>query len=164
VTAGSTFSPIATTTLGSATSSVTFNSFSGYTDLVLVFNGTVASGSGSSLSIQFNGDTGSNYSETILAGSGTAAGSGRDSNLAFSVVGTIYTTDNNAIVNVMNYSNATTYKTIISRSNNAANSVRAFVSLWRSTAAITSMVIKADNGAVNFATGCTFTLYGISAA
>ena len=162
--AGSTYTPIATTTLGSATSSVTFNSFTGYTDLVLVFNGTAASGSGSGISIQFNGDTGSNYSETILAGSGTAAGSGRDTSLDFSVVGTIYTTSNNAIVQFMNYSNSTTYKTILSRSNNAANTVRAFVSLWRSTAAITSMVIKADNGAVNFATGSTFTLYGIAAA
>ena len=114
--AGSTYTPIATTTLGSATSSVTFNSFTGYTDLVLVFNGTAASGSGSGISIQFNGDTGSNYSETILAGSGTAAGSGRDTSLDFSVVGTIYTTSNNAIVQFMNYSNSTTYKTILSRS------------------------------------------------
>jgi hypothetical protein len=41
--AGSTYTPIATTTLGSAQADVTFNSFSGYTDLVLVANVQLAS-------------------------------------------------------------------------------------------------------------------------
>lgn len=163
--AGSTYTPLATNTLGSAAASVTFSSIpSTYTDLVFIFNGKAASGTGASLSIQYNGDTASNYSETLIYGEGSAYGSARDTNLQFSVVGSIYTGDSNAIVNIMNYSNSTTYKTSVNRSNAAGSSVRAWASLWRSTAAITSMVIKLDNGAVNFTSGSTFTLYGISAA
>jgi hypothetical protein len=68
-----------------------------------------------------------------------------------------------SIINVMNYANTTTYKTSISRGNNSANRVRAYVALWRNTAAITSIQII-TNGAINFATGSTFTLYGIASA
>ena len=71
-----TYEPIATTTLASAQSSITFNSFSGYTDLVLVSNWASAN-STAFLNIQFNGDTGNNYSETEIRGDGTSASSAR---------------------------------------------------------------------------------------
>ncbi len=62
-----TYEPLATTTLGSAASSVTFSSISGsYTDLVVVFSGT-AGGGNSNLILTFNSDTGSNYSWTDRA-------------------------------------------------------------------------------------------------
>ena len=69
---------------------------------------------------------------------------------------------NNAIVQFQNYSNTTTYKTVLSRGNNASNLVEAFVGLWRSTSAITAIDIKTQSG--NFSIGSTFTLYGIKAA
>jgi len=72
--AGVTYTPIATTTLGSAQSSVTFNSFSGYTDLVCVYS-TYSTVAVADIVIQFNGDTGSNYSATLLFGDGSSAGS-----------------------------------------------------------------------------------------
>ena len=58
----STYTPIATQTLGSAAASVTFSSIpQGYTDLVLVDNVKSASGAGDSeLDVRFNGDSGSN--------------------------------------------------------------------------------------------------------
>ena len=62
----------------------------------------------------------------------------------------------------MNYSNSTTYKTEISRSNTAASSVLARAMMWRNTAAINQLIIKQSSG--NFNTGATFTLYGITAA
>jgi hypothetical protein len=66
----------------------------------------------------------------------------------------------------MNYSNATTYKTWLSRNNRASASnapgTEALVGLWRSTSAITELVIGLTGG--NFDTGSTFTLYGIKAA
>jgi len=75
----STYTPIATTTLGSAASSVTFSSISGaYTDLVLVGAGTLASNL--YLNVKFNNDTGSNYSRTELYGDGSSAASYRESN------------------------------------------------------------------------------------
>ena len=62
-----TYEPIATTTLGSAQSSVTFSAISGsYTDLVIVINGALSSGL-ASLSVEYNGDTTvGNYSYTRL--------------------------------------------------------------------------------------------------
>jgi hypothetical protein len=62
----------------------------------------------------------------------------------------------------MNYSNATTYKTALARTSEDGVAA-AYVGLWRSTSAITSITI--DKGSSdNFASGSTFTLYGIKAA
>jgi hypothetical protein len=53
--AGSTYTPIATTTLGTAQSSVSFSSFSGYTDLVLV-SSTKAATSDQNIAVRFSSD------------------------------------------------------------------------------------------------------------
>lgn len=164
--AGSTYTPIATTTLGSSQSTVTFSSFSGYTDLVLVTSAKTTSGSNDAV-IRFNSDTGTNYSSTILSGSGSAASSARSTNATYAFLdsyGWVTSSDfNAAVTQIMNYSNSTTYKTVLSRSNNASAGVDAIVSLWRNTAAITSITILLA-GSLTFATGSTFTLYGIAAA
>ena len=62
----------------------------------------------------------------------------------------------------MNYSNTTTYKSNISRGNNAATGLDTMVTTWRNTAAITSIKIFPASG--NMATGTIATLYGIKAA
>jgi hypothetical protein len=169
--AGSTYSTIATTTLGSAQATVTFSSFSGYTDLILI-SSTKAATSDQNLALQFNGDTGSNYSITNLFGSGTVAGSSRLTsqtnmlldNYAYMTTALFKTT----ITHIQNYSNTTTFKTVLSRASNASSSpaagVDGNVGLWRSTAAITSITLRGQQGTSNFATDSTFTLYGISAA
>jgi hypothetical protein len=163
--AGSTYTPIATTTLGSAAASYTFSSIAGtYTDLVVIFNGAITTGP-DDVRIQFNGDTASNYSATLLRGSGTATLSASSSNdTVISYTSYIGTGDGSSvgIFNIMNYSNATTYKTIICRGNVAASFVNATTGLWRNTAAITS--VKMTAGGSTFKVGSTFTLYGISAA
>lgn len=162
-----TYEPIATTTLSSTASDVTFSSISGsYTDLVLVENGKVSSGAGSYSRIRFNSDTGSNYSATYIYGNGTAAGSDRYSNQTFipvNYVAAIETNFNhNSIINIQDYSNSTTYKTVLARSNNAAAATDAAAALWRSTSAITSITYYLNSG--SWATGSTFTLYGIKEA
>ena len=164
-----TYTPIATTTLGSAASSVTFSSISGsYTDLRLVIVPTATSGSTTYIALQFNGDTGTTYSETYMTGSGTAATSARDSsvNATYLYNTGAPTTAGQLVVttDIMNYSNATTYKTLLSRSNNAGAFTNAYVGLWRSTSAITSIVISPVGGSGTYASGSTFTLYGIKAA
>ena len=163
----STYTPIATQTLGSAASTVTFSSISGtYTDLVLILNLKAASGSTAYPRIQFNSDTGTNYSLTHLTGNGTAASSGRTSNSVGYITGSTVESSSefnfNGIYNIQNYSNTTTNKTVIGRCNNAAGHTEATVTLWRNTAAITT--IDLINVNANFAIGCTFTLYGIKAA
>jgi len=62
----------------------------------------------------------------------------------------------------MNYANSTTNKTVLSRGNNTGNHTIAYVGLWRSTAAITSMLLGTTGS--TWMAGSTFTLYGIKAA
>jgi hypothetical protein len=161
-----TYEPLATTTLGSAAATVSFTSISGsYTDLVLVMN-TIGTSAGGDVQAQFNSDTGSNYSCTILYGTGSAAGSTRQSSVSSILLdyyAELNTAVSNRIVSIQNYSNTTTYKTLLSRANNAGLGVDAIVGLYRSTSAITSILIKISN-ANTFATGSTFTLYGIKSA
>jgi hypothetical protein len=159
--AGNTYVALATQTLGSAAASVTFSSISGaYTDLILVFNGTESANQ--YVAFQVNSDTGSNYSFTRLYGDGTSAYSSRGSSTTFGRLGIGDPTNRTlTITHFMNYSNATTYKTVLSRSN--ADFVGAVVNLWRSTAAITSITALTTT-ADTFSVGSTFTLYGIAAA
>jgi hypothetical protein len=157
-----TYEPIATTTLGTTTASVTFSTISGaYTDLVLVINGTVTAGV--AVTLQFNGDTGSNYSQTNLYGDGSSVGSGAQTSIAFAPAGSLGTTQSNTIIQIMNYSNTTTYKTVLSRGSNTTGFAIARVNLWRDTSAITSIVCDLTSGA-DYNSGTILTLYGIKAA
>jgi hypothetical protein len=159
--AGSTYTPIATTTLGSAASSYTFSSIpSTYTDLVLVRSGGISTPD--EIGLRFNGDTGSNYSYTNVSGYGATA-SGRGSNQTMGRGGAAWTSANNTIWQIMNYANTTTYKTFLQRFNDPGDTVGAAVTLWRSTAAINSVQVITLSGA-NLTVGTTLTLYGISAA
>lgn len=168
-----TYEPIATATVsGSSTSEIQFASISGsYTDLVLIAN-VGSTTNGVYFGCRINSDTGSNYSVTELYGNGSSASSSRGSNrtiadIAYNV--TVNTTVNsNYIAHFQSYSNTTTYKSILSRSNNAGNGVSANVILWRNTAAITNIkcyVHQLGGGnQYNFTDGSTVTLYGIKAA
>jgi hypothetical protein len=164
--ATNTYVPIATTTLGSATASVTYSSLGSYTDLVLVM-AVQPTNNGENINLQFNSDTGTNYSDTQLTGTGTTATSSRRTTYNY-----LRTTDNlpnstsfsTVIVNIMNYSNSTTNKTVLSRGGNAATWVTTNVGLWRNTAAITSIKVFASDGTSNMNSGSTFSLYGILAA
>jgi hypothetical protein len=158
-----TYEKIATTTLGSAAASTTFSTISGsYTDLVLIAS-IKGSTNDEPVLIEFNSDTGSNYSQTFIYGTGSAAGSQRQTSQTSMRIGSGNSNTNfdTYIANVQNYSNSTTYKTVVSREASAGIVVTATAGLWRSTSAITSILIKRGSG--NIATGSTFTLYGIKA-
>jgi hypothetical protein len=167
----STYTPIATTTLGSAQATHTFSSISSaYTDLVLVVNELNATATNTSFQFQVgNGsvDTGANYSMTEVFGTGSAAQSDRASSDTAAYfngpgIGTSTTTPNVYIMNFMNYANTTTFKTIIGRGGSADKNTVAAVNLWRSTSAINT--IKIFQSINNMAAGTSLTLYGIKAA
>jgi hypothetical protein len=160
----STYSTIATTTLGSAAASITFSSLGSYTDIRLILR-TVSPSNSDTINIRLNGDTGTNYSVTILGGNGSTAGSERrtSSNYMFVSNNYVNVVDGTAIFDFMNYRNTTTNKTVLMRSGNAANSTTASVRLWRNTAAITSIELSIAS-AYTFGTGTTATIYGITAA
>lgn len=161
----STYEKIATTTTTGSATTVTFSSISGaYTDLVLISSAGAVT-NGADLRMRVNSDTGTNYSDTYLWGSGSAAGSTRLSNqnrFNLTYYGTLpsgSTTRGTIITQIMNYSNTTTYKTCLTRANNAASGTDAIAHLWRNTAAITSIsLLEFSTG---FTDGSTFTLYGI---
>lgn len=161
-----TYEPIATTTVsGTSTTSVTFNSFSGYTDLIAVVNAGWNSGSDYQAFL-LNGDTvwTSSYSSTWLDGDGSSARSGRYTNNGYGLmVPDPYDTtlNNHTILHFMNYANTTTYKTILARNNNGLSGTS--VSLYRSTSAITSINFRGISSTA-WKAGSTFTLYGIKAA
>jgi len=162
--AGKTYTPLARTTLSSAAATVTFNSISGsYTDLVLIINGYDIDGNGY-LTMQFNGNTGSNYSRTTLSGNGSTTTSIRNSNstVLYPTIGPSLTNIGGDIIHFLNYSNTTTNKTVLFRGSQTGNATIAQVGLWRNTSAITSISLSAASG--NIAAGSTFTLYGILAA
>jgi hypothetical protein len=167
----STCTPIYATTISSNTSAITLSNIpTTFTDLVLVISVISTSNVGNYIHLQYNGDTGSNYSTTILSGTGSGAVSQRFSNRTnFNIdyYATPNTTVGTRIVQIQNYSNTTTFKTGLLRADRAAGTdnaggTDATVGLWRSTAPITSITITHDTA--QFASGSTITLYGIKAA
>ena len=161
--ATNTYVALATQTLGTAASSVTFSSISAsYTDLFLIVEGTSSGG----LAVRVNGDTGANYSRTILYGDGSSALSTRGSSENYAYQTPVSPGTGNRFIslyNFNNYSNATTNKTILYRLSTSASGVSAGINLWRSTAAITSIQVLSDVGGGGvLSVGSTFSLYGIA--
>jgi len=161
-----TYEPIATQTLGATAASVEFTSIPGsYTDLVLAYTGTKNQ---TNTGIQFNSDTGSNYSYQRLFGEPNGVSADTATNQTYITITVDSGGRTNVLAHINNYANTTMYKTVISTGvTNSADQYRYNTTLvsgmWRSTVAITSLkVIRV--GAVDFSSGSIFTLYGIKAA
>jgi hypothetical protein len=164
----STYEPIATTTLGSAQSTITFSSIPAtYTDLIFQYQVQTTDTSGY-LWFRLNNDGSSLYSTTRLFGnSGSGSGqSNRGSNAIYLQIDAARSTDNLGSFfvqhQIMNYANTTTNKTILTRESEMNyDYVAARVSLYRSTSAINRIDLIANT--TTFAIGSTATLYGIKA-
>jgi hypothetical protein len=143
--------------------SVTFNNIpQGYKHLQLR---TFYVGTGTYNYMQFNGDTGSNYTTHQLYGDGTNAIAGvvvpssllylnnSSSNSSYPSVG---------IADILDYTNTNKYKTIRSLAGYDTNSTVGEIyyrsGLWLNTAAITSLTVTAS---VSFAQYSRISLYGI---
>ena len=165
--ATATYVPLATQTLGSAAGSITFSSIpSGYTDLRIVTN---------LLTIKvpvltFNGDTGSNYSNTYLLGNSGSATSSNNINVNY--VNTTLADGGSAGPSLLTFDifsyTAGVYKTLLTTSaddynGTAAKGVSIVAATWRSTAAITSVTITCGTPGFTgtFSAGSTATLWGI---
>lgn len=165
----STYTPIATQTLGSTQTTITFSSIpTTYTDLVLEM-APIANSTAFHIFFRLNSDAGSNYSWTLVGGDGTSAGSTRLSSQTEGRL-TYYAAVRSGspsvtTVNFQNYSNSTTKKTIISRNSRASDGTEGTVNLWSNGTpqAITSISLY-DTGGQAFAVGSTFTLYGIASS
>ena len=159
-----TYESIATYTVPSSQSSVTFSSIpQTFTDLVLVTTVITTTGTIADLRTRINSDAGNNYSRIVMSANGSAVGTGQNVNVPYAY-GMLSTSSNwtTNTMHFMNYSNTTTFKTILFRGNDTAVQTTAGVDLWRSQTAITNLVF--DNNIGDFITGSTLTLYGIKAA
>jgi hypothetical protein len=169
--AAPTYVKIANQTLSTTSASVTFSNIpQGYTDLRVVLQVKNSVGDGYAAQLQYNSDTASNYSWTGAAGyAGSSANSFRASSVAVQKVGFTSATSGSAWtsinIDILNYTNPTTFKSCLSRSNSVDTNSYVFmmVGLWRSTQPITSLTFTSESSGT-FAAGSTFTLYGIEAA
>ena len=167
-----------TTVTGSPASDITFTSIPTiYTDLMLVVTGSAASGNIGTSYIQLNGDTGTTYSTTYMAGNGSTATSSRFSSSHGIAIGGItagiQTNQQTTTAHIMNYSNNTTNKTVLARYSNAGYETNTSVGLWQpatiSTSAVTSIRIyigysNTTTSQDNWAVGTTATIYGVASA
>lgn len=171
--AGPTYELISSTTLTSATNSITFSSIpQTYTDLVSVWYVPTASGQGQDIFCQVNGTTGV-YGYQSLDGYNTVTGARGLSGGTNAIVGFQYGYTDNAnpffiISNFSNYSNTTYYKNINSvvqagYSVSTLLPVTTNVNNYQSTSAITTLQFFLG-GSLTMASGTILSLYGIKAA
>jgi len=166
----STYEPIATTTLATATSTVTFSSIpSTYTDLIMVVS-PIGTAGNYDLGIRYNSDSGSNYSFTSIsfnADNNNSPYSERASNATSITARTNIATvvPYPIIFEVLNYSNSTAYKTSLSKIARGDYAVARTVGMWRNTNAVNEVsFILVGGGSTTFKAGSAFTIYGVKSA
>lgn len=167
------YDSIATVTVGSGgSSSISFSSIpSTYTDLQVraLIRGT-ASTTAISANMQFNSDTGSNYSYHELYGNGTTAqASAGTTQTRFFLHGNapaataLASSFGVAVMDILEYKNTNIYKTTRCLNGMDVNGSGGYILLdsgnWRNTNAISSIQITPSSG--NFAQYSKFALYGI---
>ena len=157
-------------TVGAAgASSVTFSGIpqTGYTDLVVKASARTDAAGFRDLYISFNGST-SSFTNKTLGGSGTAAYSNSNARYLGTIGGTNVTANTfiSTETYIPNYTSSD-YKSFSTDTVGETNATTVYAELmaglWSNTAAITSIEIGAEF-TTNFASGSTFTLYGIAAA
>lgn len=163
----STYVPLATVTVSTATNTVTFGSIPAtFRDFVI--QGTTRSTRSAAtedLFFRLNGDTGANYTSVSMRGSSVSIASFTFSTLRFdnTIAGTgTANLFSNVAAHVMDYSATDKHTTLIQRmATGNQDQVLATAARYTSTTAINSVTLFYPIG--NIATGTTFSLYGIAA-
>lgn len=167
-----TYEPIATTTLTTATATVSFTSIpSTYTHLVFI--GTLANNNADAATtgaFRINSDSGGNYSSCVIYTEGNTPTSFRTTSATVGEMWTITgNTDTNrkgvVTIHFNNYSDTSKYKSWVAQvttPSSTAGYATAWGGLWKSTSAIS----RIDFGymGIDWLAGSQFTLYGIKAA
>jgi hypothetical protein len=162
----STYTPIATQTLTSAVSSITFTGIpQTYTDLIIVAQARLTSGGGEP-ALRFNNETSTLYSATFLEGYDTTQNAFRETNQTSGKIGFSPRTEFFPfIVQINDYSSTTKWKTSLVRHAFIDNSTPTYINvaatLFRSTVAINEITLLTRSA--NYDVGSTFSIYGIAA-
>ena len=156
-----TYIPLGTITLTSTDSEIVFSSIPAtYRDLIFVFRGQLSTAS--TLRMQFNGDTGSNYSQVNMRGNGSTAASGSGT-FTFAYLGYIGVNGNEDFMlngSIMDYSATDKHKTMLFRMDDSAIITEANAVRWANTNAINSVRFYTGSGSMNI--GTTISIYGIA--
>jgi hypothetical protein len=164
------YDSIATVTVGAGgASSISFTSIpSTYTHLqIRCLSKDSRSFSNTAFSIQFNGDTGTNYNEHGLTGDGSSATAYATANASNIGIGNSSGGSNAnifgaQIVDILDYANTNKFKTVRTlggHDQNGSGYLGLFSGAWRSTSAITSITIIPL--VANVQQYSSFALYGI---
>lgn len=161
-----TYTPIASASVSSPTSSITFSNLNtiaaGMRDLILIIN--IQTVQETNLRITFNGITGTSYANIQMWGDGTNPGSASNVNqpgVQDYYVDTPATNFATYLVSIFDFSQTDKNKPILIRSNRTNDAVGAVASRFASNDAITSIAIQGVN--VNLNTGSNAQLYGVIA-
>jgi hypothetical protein len=161
-----TYTPLATVTLGSSASSITFSNIPAtYRDLIISVDGLMASGGGFSLRV--NGDTGNNYPQMMMRGEASATSSADPSSgqLFYGSWSTVETSQRyQALWHFLDYSTTNKQKIGLLRNRYqtaSAASTESHTVRWSNTAAITSLQFVSGSG--TFASSTRIDLYGVIA-
>jgi hypothetical protein len=154
-----TYKPLANVILSSSNSSITFDNIpSTYKDLVLTIQASAVT-QGFEAGIFFNSDTSSaNYKRTRMYVDSTIKADYADGN-SFCTIQTNLTT---AVIQITDYSDTNKNTNFLSRWGTAQSTVGATVSRWANTQTVTTLEIKDVSNTYIFASGSTFSLYGIA--
>jgi hypothetical protein len=161
-----TYIALATITLASTDSEVIFSSIPAtYRDLILVIQAKSTTGNPAVVA-RFNSDTGTNYPYVRMTGNGSSAASASittDTFLNLAAAFGINTSGNgNIIAQIMDYSATDKHKAVLVRNNDAGLGVEAIGGRWANTNAISTISIF-NTSSISFASGSTFSLYGVRA-
>lgn len=170
------YDSLATVTVGStAVASIDFVGIpSGYKHLQIRYISRCSRvDNGDSLGIQFNGDTGANYSRHYLDGNNSVMYAGASTSQNYCNCGYQAAANNAAnsfgagIMDILDYSSTSKAKTIrflggVEDNTAAAGNIAYRSGLWFATpAAITSIKLLATSGTQNFVQYSSFALYGV---
>lgn len=164
--AGSSYESIATVTLGSAQSTIDFNSIpSTFKHLQIRFL-TKTSGSGSVgiMAWRFNGDSGNNYAVHGISGNGSSVGTEVSNSRSDIYIYGGYSDFGAGVIDILDYNSTTKTKTVRTLNGfdmNGSGRIELFSGLWlNSSGGITSISFRDFYGG-NFAQYSSFALYGI---
>lgn len=163
------FDSIATTTLSTATATITFSSIPAtYKHLQLRCSLQSSTANNTDLQIRMNSDTGANYSRHSIRGDGATALADAFSHASQTlmwldrVVCTTSQIFSGVVIDLLDYANASKYKTMRGfggADRNGAGLISLSSGSWQNTAAITTLTFTLSSG--NFTQYSTIALYGI---
>ena len=160
-----TYEQIEHAVLNSPNNTVSFTNIPAtYTDLVIIASPLGYANNNGDINLQFNSDTTSNYSY----GRNVTSGSSLSSNATNATIINNSDATQPGVwrINIFNYANTSYWKqaTMAGGDTSSGGGNLSFsVGVWRNTAAITSVQLRAETSTGTWATNSTFTLYGIKA-